>query len=56
MTYQQAVEDVAIRVMDKAALGLAMEQRMPVVVLDAMRSGNLLRAVQGEAVGTRIGG
>jgi len=54
MTYQQAVQDAAVRVMDKAALGLAMEQNMPVTVLNAMKPGNLLKAVQGEAIGTRI--
>ncbi|HEV2402685.1 MAG TPA: UMP kinase [Candidatus Saccharimonadales bacterium] len=55
MSYKQAVEDNAIRIMDKAALGLAMEQNMPLVVLDAMRQSNILRAVQGKVVGTRIG-
>lgn len=55
MDYQRAVEDSNIRVMDKAALGLAMEQHMPVIVLDAMKENNLLKAVKGEHVGTRIG-
>jgi uridylate kinase len=54
MHYQRAVEDTNIRVMDKAALGLAMEQHMPVIVLDAMKENNLLLAVQGKPVGTRI--
>jgi uridylate kinase len=55
MDYQRAVKDDAIRVMDKAAVGLAMEQHMPVIVLDAMKENNLLLAVQGEPVGTHIG-
>jgi len=54
MTYQRAVEDTDIRVMDKAALGLAMEQDMNVIVLDAMKPDNLLHVVQGKDVGTRI--
>lgn len=54
LSYQSAVEDANIKVMDKAALGLAMEQDMPVVVLDAMVPGNLLRIVSGEAVGTKL--
>jgi uridylate kinase len=54
MDYQRAIEDSHIRVMDKAAVGLAMEQHMPVIVLDAMKENNLLLAVQGKSVGTRI--
>ncbi len=54
ITYQQAVEDGAIKVMDKAAMGLAMEQNMPVIIFDALKDGNLLLAVRGEAVGTMI--
>jgi uridylate kinase len=54
LDFQQAVENVAIKVMDKAALGLAMEQNMPVVVFDAMISGNIAKVVSGEAVGTKV--
>jgi uridylate kinase len=54
MTFQQAVEDNAIKVMDKAALGLAMEQQMPIVVFDAATADNFLHIVQGQAVGTTI--
>ena len=55
MTFQEAVENANISVMDKAALGLAMEQKMPVIVFDAMQADNLQRVAQGEALGTRIG-
>jgi len=55
MSFQQAVEDGAIKVMDKAALGLAMEHHLPVIVFDAMTEGNILRAAQGEDIGTKIG-
>lgn len=54
LSYQDAVESAAIKVMDKAALGLAMEQGMPVIVLDALTDDNALRVVQGEQVGTYI--
>jgi uridylate kinase len=54
LTYQEAVSNAAIKVMDKAALGLAMEQNMPVVVFNPMTAGNLLKAVSGEPVGSRI--
>ena len=54
VSYQQAVEDNAIKVMDKAAMGLAMEQHMPVVIFDAMQPGQILAAANGEPVGTTI--
>jgi uridylate kinase len=55
MSFQQAVEDSAIKVMDKAALGLAMEYKLPVIVFDALAEGNIVRAAAGENVGTKIG-
>lgn len=54
LDYQTAVQDGAIKVMDKAALGLAMEQGMPVVIYEAMTPGNLLKICQGEKVGTTV--
>lgn len=54
VTFQQAVENTEIKVMDKAALGLAMEQHMPIIVFDAMTPGNFLRVVSGENIGTTI--
>lgn len=54
MTFQDALANGAIKVMDKAAMGLAMEQRMPIIVFDAMQADSLLRIIQGESVGTKI--
>lgn len=54
VTFQQAVEDAAIKVMDKAALGLAMECKMPVIVFDALKQGNLKKVVAGEQIGTKV--
>lgn len=55
MSYQQAVEDPQIKVMDKAAMALAMDHTMPIVVFDAMVDGNIAMAASGQAVGTLIG-
>lgn len=55
LSYQQSVEDNGIQVMDKAALGLAMEHKMPIIVFDAMKHLNIARATHGQEVGTRIG-
>ncbi len=54
MSYQQAVEDDAIKIMDKAALGLAMEQHMPLIIYDSMKPDNLAKIVAGENIGTKI--
>jgi len=54
VSYQEAVEDNSIKVMDKAAMGLAMEQHKPIVVFNAMEPDNLSRIVAGETVGTKI--
>jgi uridylate kinase len=54
LSYQNAVSDSAIKVMDKAALGLAMEQDMPVIVLDPMTPDNILKAVKGKPIGSYI--
>jgi len=55
ISYQKAVEDGFIRVMDKAALGLAMDYRMPIIVFNCLEQGNIMRCVKGEKVGTTIG-
>lgn len=54
LTHQAALETAAIKVMDKAALGLALEQNIPVMVLDTFKKDNLLHAAQGQDVGTLI--
>lgn len=55
LSFQEAVENPNITVMDKAALGLAMEQKKPLIVFDLHKDGNILRAVTGEPIGTRVG-
>lgn len=54
LTHQQAVDDPHIKVMDKAAMSLAMEHKLPLIVFDAMQPDNLLRVAGGQPVGTVI--
>ncbi len=54
MGFQAAIENPQIAVMDKAALGLAMEQRKPVLVANIFADNALQRIVAGEHVGTLI--
>lgn len=55
VSFQQAVEENSIKVMDKAALGLAMEHNLTLVVFDAMHDDALLDSVNGQTAGTTIG-
>lgn len=55
LSFQEAVENPRIQIMDKAAFGLAMEQGIPLIVFDLHQDGNILRAVSGESIGTRVG-
>lgn len=54
LSFEESVKNDAIKVMDKAALGLAMEQNMPIVVFNALQAGNLLAVCRGDNIGTRI--
>jgi uridylate kinase len=54
VSFQESVENNSIKVMDKAALGLALEQQKPIVVFDVMKPDNLLKIAEGESIGTLI--
>jgi len=43
-----------LRVMDMTALTLCQESAMPIIVFNMATSGNLLRLLEGETVGTRV--
>jgi len=44
-----------LKVMDSTAVSLCMDNKLPIVVFDIGTPGNLMRVVQGEAVGTLVG-
>lgn len=54
LTMQEAVENNAIKIMDKAAIGLAMEQGMKIIVFDLTKENNIRNAVAGKPAGTLI--
>lgn len=54
LTHQQAIENPEVKVMDKAAIGLALEQGMPVIVFNLNDNSNLLKVINGEAIGTIV--
>jgi len=53
LTYRQVLND-GLKVMDATAVSLCMENRMPLIVFDGTRKGNILKAVQGEPIGTLV--
>ena len=44
-----------LKVMDSTAISLCMDNRLPLVVFNVGKQGNLLRVVTGEQVGTTVG-
>jgi uridylate kinase len=45
-----------LQVMDATAISLCMDNSMPILVFNLMRPGNILRAVNGEKIGTLVHG
>ncbi|MCL2451299.1 uridine monophosphate kinase [Candidatus Saccharibacteria bacterium] len=54
MSLSEAVENPKIKVMDKAALGLAADFNKPIVVFELLKEGNIRKIAEGKTVGTRI--
>lgn len=54
VSYEQAVTDGQIKVMDTAAMGLAMDHGLPIIIFDALKPGNILKAAMGEQIGTKV--
>ncbi|MDE3033805.1 MAG: UMP kinase [Acidobacteriota bacterium] len=53
ITFQEVLEK-GLKVMDAAAIALCMENRLPILVFDMHKPGNLVAAVKGEPVGTLV--
>lgn len=53
LTYIEVLKR-GLRVMDTTAISLCMENRMPIIVYDLSRKGNLRRIVMGERIGTIV--
>jgi uridylate kinase len=45
-----------LKVMDVTAISLAMDNKLPLMVFNLKEKGNILKVVNGEAVGTTIDG
>ncbi len=53
ITYLEAITK-GIKVMDHTAMTMCMENRIPILVLNIKKPGNLLRAIMGEKVGSLV--
>jgi uridylate kinase len=53
LSYQQVLTD-QLRVMDLTAITLCMERKIPLVVFNLKKDGNIARVIRGEKVGTTI--
>jgi uridylate kinase len=49
------VIDRGLKVMDSTAISLCMDNKLPIIVFNLQRPGNLRRVIMGEPVGTRVG-
>lgn len=53
LTYIEVLQK-GLRVMDTTAISLCMDNRLPIVVYDLRKKGNLRRVVMGEKIGTLV--
>jgi uridylate kinase len=53
LTYSQVLRD-NLRVMDTAAVSLCRDAKLPILVFNFKREGNIERAIAGHSIGTRV--
>jgi len=54
LTFKEAITEKDIEILDNSALSLCMDHKIPILVFDLNREGNIERAVSGEKIGTLI--
>jgi len=54
LTYDQVMRD-QLKVMDMTAIGMCLENRLPILVFNFKKEGNIERAIAGEPIGTWVG-
>jgi len=54
LTYLEVINQ-QLKVMDSAAVSLCMDNRIPMIVFDVSRRGNMVRVITGESIGTLVG-
>lgn len=54
LTFEKAIRDKQIGVLDNSALSLCMDHKIPILVFNLNKEGNIQKAVEGEKIGTLI--
>lgn len=54
LSFEQVITDPHINVMDNAAISMAMDHKLPIIVFDLLTHGNIRRVISGEAIGTIV--
>jgi uridylate kinase len=54
LSFDQVLTNPNMNVMDNAAISLAMDNHLPIVVFDLLTHGNIRRVIEGQAVGTTV--
>jgi len=54
LSFDQVLKD-ELKVMDMTAIGMCLDNQLPILVFDYRREGNIERAVTGESIGTWVG-
>lgn len=55
LTYLDVIQK-HLKVMDSTAISLCMDNKIPIVVFDIDKKGNIVKAAHGEKIGTLVGG
>ncbi len=54
LTFGKVLSDPEMNVMDNAAISLAMDNHLPIVIFDLLTRGNIRRVIEGENIGTKV--
>ena len=54
LNYEQVLRD-KLQVMDMTAIGMCMDNKLPILVFNFKKEGNIERAIAGEKIGTLVG-
>jgi uridylate kinase len=54
LSFDKVLRDPDMNVMDNAAISMAMDYKLPIVVFDLLQHGNIRRVIEGEKIGTRV--
>jgi uridylate kinase len=54
LSFYKVLRDPDMNVMDNAAISMAMDYKLPIVVFDLLTHGNVRRVIEGEPIGTKV--